>query len=72
MQSPTSHQELMVYSREKRFPKIKQKESCTKQSFWVETLVLVWFLVEVVLLDGVVALGYKDLVLLKALVPLTY
>ena len=38
----------------------------------METPVLVWLVVEVVLLDGLVALGCNDFVLLKVQVLLTY
>ena len=40
--------------------------------FWVETLVLVWLVVVLVLLDEVAALQCKDLVLLKLKVQLTF
>ena len=33
IESPTSHQQLVVYSRANNFPKIKKQVNCTKCSF---------------------------------------
>ena len=55
------------------FPSKRERESCTKWSFWVETPVMVWFLVVIALLDGVAAaLGHKKLAPLRFKVLLTF
>ena len=72
MVSPSIHKQQVVFSNRNSSQKIQLKESCTKWSFWVKNPVLVWLAVEVALLDGLVALGHKELVPLKVQVPLTF
>ena len=48
------------------------KESCSKWSFCVDTLVLVWLVVVVALLDVIAVLGCKELVLPKLKTQLTF
>ena len=52
---PISHKERMMVSKGNMSQEMELKESCTRLSFWVKTLVLVWLVVKVVLLDRRVA-----------------
>ena len=60
-ESATRYQELLIDSRGKSSPKTKEKVNRTKWHFWVQTLVLVWLVVRLELLDGMVLLGCKFL-----------
>ena len=65
MVSPTNYLEWVLHSRGNSYPNKKEKHSCTKWKFWVETPVLVWLMVEESQLTGLVALEYKELAPLK-------
>ena len=61
-----------MYSKGNSFPNKKKKVNCTKWIFLEETLVLIWLVVLVALLDREVVFGYKELVLLKVKALLSY
>ena len=66
MVDPTNHLEYVVHSRGNNSTNKIEKESFTKLSFWLKTLVLEWLVVVVALLDEVAAaLGRKDSAPLK-------
>ena len=69
----TNHLERVEHFRRSSYLNKKERESCTKWSFWLETPVLEWLVMVLVLLDRlVVALGYKKVVPLRFKVLLTF
>ena len=69
---PTTLLERVVHSRGNSSPNIKEKQNCTKFSFWVQVLRLIWLVVVVALLDTVVALVHKGLAQFRLQALLTF
>ena len=65
--------EKVVHSRGNSSPNIKEKQNCTKFSFWVQVPRLIWLVVVVALLDTVVAaLVHKGLAQFRLQALLTF
>ena len=73
MVGPTNLHGQVLHSMENSSPNRKAKQNCTKWSFWVQALGLIWVVVVVVVLNRVtLVLMCKEIAQLKLYALLTF